>query len=271
MKMKTKRKVKRIIFIVAPLSIIVACAAFFQFTPFGYSMTIRLRSFTEVEHNIFINNTFSWVTEHDSGDLVGKEGVLRIINESRNRVSELFGGELLSDPIIIISDNPNTFRITGDANTWTMNFHRVFIYISISFRNLNVDIMAHEIAHAELEYRVLRDKPFRRIDSFIPIWFNEGLASVPDYRDFMNEESLRRRLTYGGADAHDVTQLTRADFHDRRARDNLHFAFLVGDYFLLSRHKVLSWLEENGSDGLLRLIDGVRAGEDFNELFFDAR
>ncbi|MCL2221461.1 MAG: hypothetical protein FWC20_04835 [Oscillospiraceae bacterium] len=47
-------------------------------------------------------------------DLFGKDDVPTLISEARNRVEILFGGELQSDPIFIISDNPATIRRTGD-------------------------------------------------------------------------------------------------------------------------------------------------------------
>ena len=51
-------------------------------------------------------------------------------------------------------------------------------YISVSDEYLNIDIIAHELTHAELHTR-LNMKALKSI----PTWFDEGLATQNDYRE----------------------------------------------------------------------------------------
>jgi hypothetical protein len=264
---KLKRK-KRFIFIFAiPLLLIIAGVAFFQFTPIGYCMTVQFRSFTEVEPNIFIHNDYSFVTTNENNELVGKDDIPAIINEARNRVAEFFGEELQSDPVFIISDNSKIYKRTGERIIYRFVLHDVFSYIAVSYRHLNVDILAHEITHAELYYRVMNGKSFRfSFDKYIPIWFDEGLASINDHRSMMNEEALNRKIEMG-TEIIDVTTLTKADFQGTHVNDSFFNTLIIQEYYLFSRHKVLGWINENGIDALLRLIDEVRDGKDFYDLY----
>jgi hypothetical protein len=225
-------------------------------------MTIKFRNFTEIEQKIFINNNYTWVIEYNN-KLYNEDGVIMLINEARNRVTDLFNGELQSDPVFIVSDNYNTIRKTGDRHTYTVVLHDVFTFIAISYKYLNVDILAHEMVHAELNHRVLQGKPFRQIDNIIPAWFQEGLASIVDYRDIMSKEALQSKT-----DIIDVTNLTRNDFQINHVNDPFFNALIIQEFYLFSKHKIKSWLENNGIDALFDLIDGVRSGKDFLVLYY---
>jgi len=255
-----KRTRKSIVLFAIVFAIILAAGAFIQFVPIGYCMSIRFRNFTEPEHNLFINNSYSYVAVNESGGFITKDDIPVIVDEAKSRVAGLFGGELLSNPVIIISDDESTFNKTGEAITWTIALHKVFNFISISNNRLSVNIMAHEITHAELAYRVLIGKPFRTIDSFLPIWFNEGLSLIPDDRVMFDRETWEKRTDNGAKIDIDVTKLTRADFQG----DN---GFITQEYALFARNEVLSWLNESSEDSIMRLIDSVRTGKDFQEIY----
>ena len=260
---KVKKKIKKwhiVIFGIISL-LIVAGVVFFQFTPIGYCMSVKYRNFTEVEHNIYVDKPFPYVTVNGHGDLlnIDDNGITTIVKEARNRVSDFFGGKLQSDPVIIISDYMD-FHIT-----YTVSLHKLFIYIAISHKYLNVDILAHEITHAELHYRVLNGKPFRSERAFIPLWFDEGLASINDYRKVMSEETWE--LKSDTTKAKDATKFTRADLYGKFSDDEFFNALIINENFLLCRHEVKKWIDKNGINALLRLIDGVRNGKDFETLY----
>jgi len=263
-----KKKIKKwqIILLAITSAIIIAGVIFFQFTPVGYCMAIRFRDFTEVENNIFIHNDYIHVTENDRNELVGKDGIPALIDEARSRVADLFGGELHSDPVFVISDNRDIIRKIGDRHTYSFTLHRVYSYIILSHRFVNVDIIAHEITHTELYYRVMNGRPFRFMDNVIPVWFNEGLASISDYRDIMSEDEYLRRKE-NGLFISEVTSLTRADFRKNHVNDSTINALVIQEFYLMSKFEVKAWLDKNGVEGLLLLIDGIRAGKDFHDLY----
>ena len=232
---------------------------FFQFTPVGYCMTVRFRKFTEVERNIYISNEYSYVTVNKNNELIDKDSVPELITEAKSRVTAFFG-ELLCDPVFIISDKTDTYRKTGSGITYTFTLFRFHSYIAISHINLNVDVIAHEITHAELYYRVTKGKLFQVGNDYgIPIWFSEGLAGINDHREFLSDEAMNRKIEIG-FEPFDVTPLTRADFIDVNS-------FLCQENYLMCTHVVKTWVDVNGIDSLLLLIDGVRAGDDYYELY----
>jgi hypothetical protein len=263
LKITGNRKIRLYVVIVAVISVIIlSSAAFFRFTPIGYCMSVPFRGFTEAERHIFIDNAYAHVTVNKNGEFVGKDAAAAIISEARDRVSDFFGGELQCDPIYIISDNPDVFNKSGEKNAYTFTLHRLFSYIAISHNYLNVDIVAHEITHAELYYRIMNGKALQ-FSIPVPAWFNEGLASINDYSEKMSEEAWRQK-TADGTKTVDVTGLTKKDFSGANGISN---PWLIQENYLMCRHEVKSWIDENGVDGLLRLIDGVREGGDFRELY----
>jgi len=255
---KKKRKIRYIIIVLFPVLIIASAIVFVQFTYVGYCMSIRFRDFTEVKRNIYIDNSY---TGNKNG-FISREDVVKIIGEAKNRVADFFGEELHCDPVFIISDNADSYRKTGDKNTWTVSLNKVYSYISISHEYLNVDFMAHEITHAELNYRILNGKPFHSAHDFVPVWFDEGLASINDYRDIMSEEALQRKIELLGFVIRDVTHLTKTDLHGNDVSP-----WLIQENYLMCRHIVKTWIDKNGINALLLMIDGIRAGKSFEVLY----
>ena len=245
--------------------IIIAGAVFFQYTPIGYCMSIQCRDFTETEHNIYIDNDYAYVTVNENHEFISKDNAATIINEAKSRVSDFFGGELQCDPVIIISDNSDIIRKIGDRNAYTFTLHRLFSYIAISHEYLNVDIIAHEITHAELYCRIMNGRPFQFVIP-VPIWFNEGLASINDYSAKMSEETWKQK-TDNGTKVRDITKFTKADFSGKSVNDEMANAFIVQENYLMCKHEVKAWLDDNGINALLSLIDGIRDGMDFEALY----
>ena len=72
-------------------------------------------------------------------------------------------------------------RLGGNHNAYTIAVFAVRTYISLSSNWLNVDVIAHELTHAETHYRI-----FHGVISFdrpIPVWFDEGIALQNDKRE----------------------------------------------------------------------------------------
>ena len=131
---------KRYIFLVAIIAVLLfTMMLFFLFAPVGYCMSIRFREFTEVEHNIFINNNYSYVTANDNGELVGKVNIPSIVNEARSRVATFFGGELQSDSVFIFSDNDKTINKTGDRHAYSFTLFNSHSHIAISYRYIKIN------------------------------------------------------------------------------------------------------------------------------------
>jgi len=244
-----KRKIKkRYIVIIAVIGVLlISAVVFFQCTYLGYRMTVQYRNFTEVQTKVYLDNSYS-------GD---RDDVISIINEAKGRVYD-FWGNIESSPTIIISDNEETIaRLGGDRDTTTMVLFRAYCYISVSKEYLNVDIVAHELTHAELHTKLYKGKLPKTL---IPTWFDEGIATQNDDRKQYSEETWIKK-TDNGSNIIELDEMdTASEFYERDA-ENRKFCYMI------SRHEVKSWIEKNGMDKLNELIDRVNAGENFYELY----
>lgn len=246
-----KRKIKKRFFIPTIVFIIIFTAAIFcfQFTSLGYRMTVPYRNFTEIQKNVYVENGFS-------GDI---NEVKTIVNEARNRVCE-FWGNIESSPTVIISDNDETLaKLGGDHDTATAIIFKAYSYISVSDKYLNIDILAHEMTHAELHTRLYKGK---LPQTLIPTWFDEGVATQNDYREQYSDEIWYKKTENGSFIISLDEMDTPEEFYAGNA-DDRRFRYLI------SRHEVKEWINRNGKDSLIGLIEKVNAGGDFYELYYN--
>ena len=169
---------KRKGFTVTAVLLLLAAAAvyFFQFNQYGYMMTVPYRSgFTEIAGHVYINKN----NARDHQEILG------LIEQARERIKAFFGDLCFQDEtFFIICDDENLIRNIGeDHATVTISFPSEKHDICISDEYLELDILAHEITHAELRARLTA-----RAQGEIPTWFDEGLALQNDFRERYSEE-----------------------------------------------------------------------------------
>ena len=181
-----KRETQKVCVILAVILgvLLLAAGIFFSFTPVGYRMTVPYRHFTEIQENVYIDNSYR-------GD---RETAMETVNAAADRVSA-FWGNRESRPIIIISDDEKTLaKLGGDHDTSTVVFFRAYSYVVLSDRYLQVDVLAHEWTHAELHARLYQGK---LPQTLVPTWFDEGVATQNDYREQYSEEAWAQATDNG--------------------------------------------------------------------------
>lgn len=248
-RIKHRRKLqKRYNILIIIILVLSAFAIFLQFTSIGYRMTVPYRNFTELRKNVYVANDYS-------GDM---DNLVSILDEAATRVSG-FWGNIESSPIIIICDNNKTLtKLGGDHDIATVVFLKAYSYISISPEYLNVDVVAHEMTHAELHTRLYDKKLPQKL---IPTWFDEGIATQNDYRVKYNDAAWSL-ATNNGLDIIDLNEIdTASKFYSGEVSDRVY-------RYIVSRHEVKQWIERNDIDDLLELISRVNSGDDFYELYF---
>lgn len=244
--MKTKKRILFAALILLLLSALTVC--FFQFTQCGYLMTIPYRaSFTEIDEHVFVNKNNS----------MNSEEILSLIGQAKER-DEAFFGELhfTDDTYFIFCDDEKLIGKLGeDHAAVTPSVLLKKHYICISDDYLDLDILAHEITHAELHTRLSRSALKR-----IPTWFDEGLATQNDYREMYSEEQWVSQTDNGNKAVAPEDMDTPQEFYagekeDRRFR------------YLNAKHEVSVWMKAHGQQGLLELIDKLNDGTDFNTAY----
>ena len=246
--MKAKRKPVLMIITAVLVLLITAAVYFFQFDHTGYAMTIPARdSFMQIADNVYINRD----------NAKSPEEILAQIEQAEDRVRAFYGELHYKDEtLIIVCDDPGLKeKLGGGKSTFTMLVPSKKHYICLSDDYFNLDIVSHEITHAELHTRL---NPNALMN--IPMWFDEGLATQNDYREKYSEENWAA-LTDNGKDAVALEDMDGAsEFHTRD--DEKRYLHYVN-----AKHEVAQWMEEHKREGLLDLIDRLNNGEDFHSVY----
>ena len=244
---KLKLKKRYLIPLIIIIVLLIAAVYYFQFTAFGYRVTVPYRNFTEIRKNIYVENGYS----------CDMDEVKYVLDQATARVSD-FWGNIDSKPVIIISDTEETIsNLGGDHDTSTVVFFKAYSYISLSDEFMNVDILAHELTHAELHDRLYKGKLSQAV---IPIWFDEGIATQNDYREQYSDEEWIRS-TGNGSNVIELDKIDTAEEFYSGDADSIRLHYIV------ARHEVKEWIRNNGMNALTELIDNVNDGEDFYQLY----
>ncbi|WP_124948817.1 hypothetical protein [Sulfuriferula thiophila] len=173
--------------------------------------------------------------------------VLQLLSLARTRIQNTFGVPR-AKPIVVFFNNPRAFwplKLNEYAST---SFAGTRACLIVGPKGQNVDVVAHELMHAELFDRV----GFWGRITQVPVWFDEGLAMQVDFRP--------KYILAGGA-----TPKTKSVKTLDAARD-----FFVSDNDLLTwnysaaKVEVAQWLAEVGNSSVYGRLSLIRAGASFN-------
>ncbi len=243
-----RAKKKRVFLFITILLILAAVVvAVFQFTQFGYLTTVPHRSaFTKIASRVYINRNYA-------GD---RQELLEMIEQAKDRVRTFFGDALFQDETIIICDDEKLVRKLGeDHATVNISFPTEAHYICISDEYLELDILAHEITHAELHSRLSAEA-----QKAIPTWFDEGLALQNDYRERYREAQWIAQTDNGKNTVALEDMDTPAEFYAGEAEDR-RFRYMN------AKHELDVWMTAHGQHGLLELLDRLNGGADFTTAY----
>ena len=249
MKAEKGKKILSVIFSLI-LLIVAAVVWFFFFFLTGYRMSVSHRaSFEKISDNVYVNRNYAG----------SRDEITHLIDEAKSRVKDFYGSLTCRDHtvIIICDDEKLLAKLGGDHDTHHLStlFPVKRSYVSVSTEYLTIDILAHELSHAEL-YERLSGKAFRRV----PTWFNEGIALQNDYREQYGPEAWAEQTDNGKNIVAHEDMDTAAEFYsgtkeDRRFR------------YLNAKHDIAEWLEKHGLQGFMALIDRLNGGEDFSAAY----
>lgn len=112
---------------------------------------------------------------------------LQILIEKASKRAEEFWGKKISNPKFIFCESEEDyFKYSGSYMAPAVAHLKLGSHVVLSKDALDLDVIAHEICHAELYERV----GFYSKLVQIPTWFDEGLAMQVDHRDYYSEKNL---------------------------------------------------------------------------------
>ena len=118
-----------------------------------------------------------------------KDSIQTLIRGAEKRVNQFWGARK-SAPIFIYCDSEADYHKYGnEIGSPAATYNKLGTYIVLSRDGLDLDIIAHELGHAELYSRI----GFIAQKFKVPAWFDEGLAMQVDHRPEFSVDSLRKR------------------------------------------------------------------------------
>lgn len=190
--------------------------------------------------------------------------LLLLLAQSRQRLAS-FWGSRQSEPTLIFCHSDELYRKYGSISGSPANYFGTPLgtFVVISPQGLNVDVLSHEMCHAELTHRV----GWFTMSREVPQWFNEGIALMVDYRypdkgvanTYKHYQQKWQQTSMQGQIQVSLKDLETVESFYRN--DN----FWVTLAYLRSGLEVAKWLEGAGKQGLLDLTQGLHEGISFEE------
>ncbi len=172
--------------------------------------------------------------------------ISQLLASARARIDKTFGAPQ-ARPIVAFRKEPRLFGLPLNAyGSTTFVGSRACVVLGPNGHNL--DVVAHELMHAELFDRL---GPWSRLTQ-LPVWFDEGLAMQVDFRPAYelpqsepSETAFVRRLTT----AHQFSAV------QTDAQLTHHYA--------AAKAEVARWLPEVGASSVYSRLERLRQGEPF--------
>lgn len=198
------------------------------------SVMIAHSYFVEIQKNIFMpaNTT----TQQN-------KNLLALIEKAKKRINNKFGG-FTATPIIISSNDMDKLKPYISNSYGATHFTLSNAYIIIGPDGKNLDVISHELVHAEI---------FKRIGYFkrwfnLPVWFDEGVAMQVDTRKAYNDPLQNIRIN---------SLKYSWQFFRGNQRNN----------YALAKYEVKKWLKTAGDTAPYELLSNMNNGLSFNKAY----
>jgi hypothetical protein len=176
-----------------------------------------------------------------------------LINLASIRISNFWGSKT-SDPKFVYCLNEADFKkYCYNPAVPAVTYSKLGAVIVLSADGMDLDIIAHEFSHAELNKRIgFYNKTFK-----IPTWFDEGLAMQNDYRDYYSDDTLKVK-SGNFKNLPDIKNFKSAG------------AFLAGSHeqimlnYMTAKHEIKNWYTKEKLD---RFIQDIKTGKTFKEAY----
>jgi hypothetical protein len=203
-----------------------------------------------------------------------RQNSILLYQKSKLRIDSLFGSTE-AKPVILVGNTDEIMQLFGQANaqgqqvqTGMTHLTPFGAYIILSPDGTNIDVLSHELCHAELMerlgWKIRRQK--------IPIWFDEGLAMLvdkrfeywmtlqEDWRDLVDSE--KKDSSFDNSDFYPSTNsdsLAFASFSLQNLQTTEQFFTENAQmHYFLAQEEVSRWYNKKGQKGLLELIDKLK-------------
>jgi len=198
--------------------------------------------------------SFSGLAQMDNGALVGsnrsaddRARLSDLTTQARNRIEHTYGTPR-AQPVLAFfgpAERLGPFKMNPYGSTAFVGSRACVL---VGGQGENLDVIAHELMHAELFERV----GYWRRWVAVPTWFDEGVAMQVDHRS-----------------AYDLPAF--ADTGRVRLLETANRFFVTDDAqltwnYAAAKREVAHWLAAVGTDGLYPRLDRLRAGDSLEQV-----
>jgi hypothetical protein len=191
---------------------------------------IKYSNYLEIAPNVFASSSFNFDQ---------KEQLLSTINLGKSRVNNTFGN-MISNPKVVIVANDSEASAFGSNAYGKALLTPLGQCIVFGPKGQNIDVIAHEYTHAEVHHRVGWLNHLLNV----PIWFNEGIALLVDFRKPYLLENIYL------------------------SKEQVNSVKMNGFDFSMSSYKASRVLVDSvDKSNLYRNLDKLKQGQDINSVF----
>ena len=196
-----------------------------------------------------------------------QQKIENIIPQAKEYVLDIYG-EVTTKPIIYACQTKECANSLGLVKPIGVRLLGHIILSNKAFdKTLGRGLIAHEWSHEELYNRI---GGFWHWYTEIPMWFDEGLATltmqdISRYDKRAWQRIIDEKIPYPKQD-----ELVSWNQWNKACKRYLIDESIVVPY-ATSRKIVSKWYKQAGQKGLVELLDGIRNGKHFNELYKDEK
>lgn len=238
---KLKKIILRILLVFLIIIPIAAFAHFIIFPQETRSILIDYSNFKKEGRLYFNSNTSQ--SKIDSLKFLIQKASIRV---------EDFWGQQKCDPKFIYCDTEEDFKkYSVSPAAPAVTYLKLGSVIGLSNEAIDLDIIAHEISHAEFYERI----GFYKFTFKIPGWFKHGLAMQNDYRSYYSEDTLKSK-SQNFRNMPDIKNLkTDVQFY----KGSLQQVMLN---YMTAKYVVKKWYTKKKLDKLIRDLNSGKSFED---------
>lgn len=240
---RLKKIILRIFFVFV---IIIPIAAFAHYIVFPQETRSILISFSNFNNRSRLY--FNAATPQNKIDTV-----TGLIQQATERVAAFWGQKTCNPKFIYCYKDDDFRKYSISPAVPAVTYLKLGSYIVLRNNGAVLDIIAHEMSHAELYERI----GFYNKLTKIPIWFDEGLAMQNDYRNYYSEDTLRVKSKDFKDMPHVKLYKTGAQFYAGN-REQIMLNYMA------AKHEVKNWYTKEKLD---KLVKELNSGISFEEAY----
>jgi|SRR5450631_4335032 len=227
--------------------IVIPISAFAHFIFFPQQTRCILIDYSDFKKDgrLYFNNNTSQNTV---------DTVKHLIELASSRIAEFWGQKECNPKFIYCESNEDFKKYGSPYQVPALTHIKLGSYIVISNQGVDLDIIAHEISHAEFYERIgYYNWAFK-----IPRWFDEGLAMQNDNRSYYSEDTLKVKSN-NYKSLPDVKKLKSGkQFSEEGSLDQIMLNFMT------AKHEVKNWYTK---EKLENFIADINSGKTFEQAY----